>query len=452
LEPLDRDLARDTYLAAWMAALFAGRYADRCDLLEISQAARDLAPPGHTPVVADQLLDALAALIAIGPEAAAPSLRAISDLFLNFGVDPDAELCWGWFAQAAASATWDFQGWRTILARQVLIAGQAGALDQLPLMLSALGSVAAWSGDFTAAAAARARFDAVCEVTGTQVAPFIALHIAGLTGDAEQARPMIEATVTGARIHGQGIAEAFARWAGALLDNGLGRYAEALESALVAAADPLDPYIAPWALPEVVEAAVRTGDTETAGTALDRLARLARAVGSDEALGLEARSRALLSTGEAAESLYREAIERLGRTGLRPDLGRAHLLFGEWLRRENRRIEARAELRIAHESLADLGVAAFAERARRELLASGERARERAVETAGALTGQEALIARLARDGSTNPEIGAQLFISARTVEWHLRKVFTKLGIGSRRELAGAMARLGSLDDSRGTV
>ena len=192
-------------------------------------------------------------------------------------------------------------------------------------------------------------------------------------------------------------------------------------------------------MPEFIEAAARSGRAEGADDALKRLAESTRASGTDWALGIEARSRALLSDGEAAESLYREAIERLGRTRIRFELARAHLLYGEWLRRERRRMDAREQLRRAHEMLSDMGAEAFAERARRELAATGETVRKRSVETRDQLTAQEAQIARLARDGLSNPEIGARLFISPRTVEYHLHKVFTKLRIGSRIQLDGAL-------------
>jgi DNA-binding CsgD family transcriptional regulator len=190
-----------------------------------------------------------------------------------------------------------------------------------------------------------------------------------------------------------------------------------------------------WALPELVEAAVRRGEAELARDALERLAESTQPSGTDFGLGIEARSRALLSDGAAADGLYREAIDRLGRTRLRPELARAHLLYGEWLRRENRRVDVREQLRIAHDLFAAIGMEAFAERARIELLATGETARKRTVETSDALTAQEAVIARLARDGLSNPEIGTRLFISARTVQYHLGKVFTKLDISSRAQL-----------------
>jgi DNA-binding CsgD family transcriptional regulator len=234
-----------------------------------------------------------------------------------------------------------------------------------------------------------------------------------------------------------------AQWTAAVLYNGLARYEEAALAAQQAASKTFDPWSYMWALPELVEAAARTGDAGLAGDALARLAETTQPAGTDFGLGMEARCRALASDGVTADGLYREAIERLSRTRLRPELARTHLLYGEWLRRENRRTSARAQLRTAYEMLTAIGMEAFAERARRELIATGETVRKRSVETLTALTAQEACIARLAREGLTNPEIGARLFLSARTVEWHLRKIFTKLGIGSRRELSAALPRLG---------
>jgi DNA-binding CsgD family transcriptional regulator len=224
----------------------------------------------------------------------------------------------------------------------------------------------------------------------------------------------------------------------AALYNGLGRYADAFTAAGHATKN-AHPYVSPWALPELIEAATRTGNAHLATGALERLTDVTQAGGTDFGLGIQARSRALLSQGETAEGLHREAIGRLGRTRLRPELGRAHLLYGEWLRRENRRADAREQLRIAHDMLAAMGAGAFAGRARHELLAAGETVRRPAAEPVSTLSAQEVNIARLAADGHTNAEIGAQLFLSARTVEWHLRKIFTKVGISSRRELRKAM-------------
>jgi DNA-binding CsgD family transcriptional regulator len=240
-----------------------------------------------------------------------------------------------------------------------------------------------------------------------------------------------------------GVAATTAHWATAVLCNGLARYAEAAASARQAAADTFAPWLSMWALPELVEAAARSGNAALARDALERLAATTRPCGTDWALGTEARCRALLGDGGTADELYREAIDRLSRTLLRPELARAHLLYGEWLRREGRRVDAREQLRAAHDMLATIGMKAFAERAYRELLATGETLRRRNAEAVTTLTAQEAQIARLARDGRTNPEIGAQLFLSSRTVEWHLRKIFTKLGIVSRRELHAALAQLG---------
>jgi ATP/maltotriose-dependent transcriptional regulator MalT len=239
------------------------------------------------------------------------------------------------------------------------------------------------------------------------------------------------------------MAAAWAHWTAAVLYNGLARYKEAASAAQQATSNTLNPWMSMWAMPELVEAAARAGDVELARDALERLAETTQPCGNDVALGIEARCRALLSHGADADDRYREAIGRLSRTRLRPELARAHLLYGEWLRRENRRAGARAQLHTAYEMLAAIGMDAFAERARRELIATGETVRKRSVETVTTLTAQEAYIARLARDGLTNPEIGARLFLSARTVEWHLRKIFTKLGISSRRELHAALAQLG---------
>jgi len=262
----------------------------------------------------------------------------------------------------------------------------------------------------------------------------------GVTG------PLIEATIAAATAAGQGIAVAYAHWAAAIVANGLGRYEEALAAATAASQDTSTLHLSMWALPELIEAAARSGKTDLARQALDRLAAFTRAGGTDFGLGIQARCRALVSQGETAEGLYREAIDRLGRTQLRPELARAHLLYGEWLRREDRRVDARVQLRAAHDILDPIGMDAFAERARHELLATGETVRKRTAAAPVELTAQEAHIARLAVDGRTNAEIGGQLFLSARTVEWHLRKVFTKLGIGSRRELRQALGDLGQAD------
>ena len=266
--------------------------------------------------------------------------------------------------------------------------------------------------------------------------------LAALRGSQAELTPLLAAAIAAAEADGQGVAATCAHWSTAILYNGLGRYADALAAA-GQARDDSHLHVSMWAPPELVEAAVHTGHTEVAADALERLAERTRAGGTDFGLGLEARCRALMSQGQAAEGWYREAIERLGSARIRTELARAHLLYGEWLRRDRRRTDARAQLRTARDMLDAMGMEAFAERARRELIATGETARKRSVQTVTTLTAQEAYITRLARDGLTNPEIGARLFLSARTVEWHLRKIFTKLGIGSRRELGAALAQLG---------
>ena len=454
LEPLNLDLARETYLTAWMAALFAGRLAGADDLLEVSRAARALPPRAGPPRPVDLVLDGLTLLVTDGPAAAAPTLRQAVSAFSGAAVSAADELRWGWLAQATASALWDDEAWRAMLVRQLRLARDAGALERLPILLAALGTAFAWSGDFAAAAALVAEVDAVCEATGTRAAPFTAIMLACMRGYHAEATRLIEATVAEARAGGQGNAVAYAHWSAAILANGLGRYADALTAARAASEDTASLYISMWALPELIEAAARSGNEPAAAAALERLTDLTQAGGTQFGLGVQARCRALLSGPKAAEGLYREAIDRLGRTKLRPELARARLLYGEWLRRVNRRVDARAELRAAHDTLDAIGMAAFAERARRELLATGETVRKRSVEGGSKrsveggseLTAQEVDIARLVVDGHTNPEIGAQLFLSARTVEWHLSKVFAKLGIGSRRELRRALADLGPAD------
>jgi len=446
LEPLDLGLARETYLSAWMAALFAGRLAGPGDLLEVSRAATALPPLAHPPRPADLVLDGLARLVSNGPAAAAPRLRQAARAFTGPEITVEEELRWGLFAQACASALWDDDAWCTMLARQVRCARDAGELDLLPILLGALGTATIWSGDFAESAALIAEADAVCEAIGSPAAPFAAMMLASLQGHQAEAASLTEATIAQAATGGQGIAITYAHWVTAILHNGLGRYEEAMAAAKEASEDTPGLYVSMWALPELIEAGARSGHQHVAGDALAQLADITQAGGTNFGLGIEARSRALVSGPELAEDLYREAIDRLGRTRLRPELARAHLVYGEWLRRENRRTDARAQLRTAHGMLSMMGAEAFAGRARRELLATGETVRKRTAGVPSTLTAQEAHVARLAGEGLTNPEIGAQLFLSARTVEWHLRKIFTKLGISSRRELVRALPPAGQLD------
>src|SRR5690348_9927949 len=440
LEPLNRDMARDTYLTAWLAASFAGPLAGAGHMLEVSRAAQALPPPERPARPLDLLLDGFAKLVTDGSAAAAPALRQAASAFASEDIPANDRLQFGPMAQGAAIALWDEDGQRAILLRQVQLARSVGALEQLPIDLVALAIDDAWRGDFAAAVSLIAECDAVCEATGAiRVALIAAMFLGALRGDGAEVTPLIEGTLTAAEGGGQGSAATAAHWAAAVLHNGLGRYADALAAAEEATRD-AQVFVSILVVPELVEAAARTGNTDVAAAALRRLEETTQPSGNDLALGIEARSRALLSEGETAERLYQEAVDRLGRTQLRPDLARAHLLYGEWLRRQSRRLDARQHLRIAYDMLTAIGMEAFAERARRELVATGEQVRRRADENSDQLTAQETLIARLAGDGQSNAEIGAQLFISTRTVEWHLRKVFTKLGVSSRSEVRRALA------------
>ncbi len=445
LEPLNLDLARETYLTAWSAASLAGHLAGAGDVLEVSRAANTLPPPGDPPRLIDLLLDGLARLVTDSPAAAAAALRQAVNACAAGEVSRDEGLRWGWIA---ATVLWDEDAGRAIIARQVQLARDAGALEQLPTNLIALAMSDAWRGEFVAAASLIAETDAVAEVTGSRIAPYTRMFLASLRGNQAELTSLVAVADAQAATEGQGVAATYAQWTAAILHNGLGGYAEAFAAARQAS-DHSHQYVSAWALPELIEAAVRTGNGQGAADALEQLAERTQAGETDFGLGLEARCRALLSHGSSADDRYREAIGRLSRTRLRPELARAHLLYGEWLRREGRRVDAREQLRTAYDMLAGIGMEAFAERARRELIATGETVRTRSVETITTLTAQEAYIARLARDGLTNPEIGLRLFLSARTVEWHLRKIFAKLGIGSRRELNAALASLGG--DSRAT-
>lgn len=440
LESLDADRARETYLDAWVASTVAGTVAEPGGrLLEVSTVIRSAPPAAQPPRPCDLLLDALATLITDGRSAAEPMLRRAVDAFLADHVSSDEWLHWGILAQMAAMALWDFDSWVVLSSQQVAFARASGALAPLSIALNGHGMTATQRGDLAAATALAAEKDVVNEVTGIRLAATCDLLLAGYRGRPSEAVPLFAATVEEATARGEGLAIQMANWAAATLYNGLGRYGEALAAAQTAADETYQPMSLQLMLPELVEAAVRSGNRAVAGDALRRLSAMTVIESADWGKGLEARSRALVSEGAAAEQCYAEAVERLGRTPLRPELARAHLLYGEWLRRENRRVDARHQLRTAYDLFATIGTDAFAERARNELLATGEKVRKREVDTRSELTPQEEHIARLAREGRSNPEIGAQLFISARTVEWHLRKVFSKLGITSRKELHNAL-------------
>jgi len=439
LESFDLELARGAYLTAYGAGISAAHLGDAGVFLEICRSAENLHAAHGTQAPLDLLLEGLARMHTDGRAVAIPIFqRAVSALAQLPAGDV---VRWGWTTPMASNVMWDSDASTAIFERQARIVREAGALAELPLFLSAVAIDKVWIGDVAGAEVLIAESDSVAAVTGSQLPPFAALRLRCLQGREAEASALIEATVTMAEGVGAGLAVRVAQWAAAVLYNGLARYEEAASAARQVTATDIDPYQSMWCLPELVESAARIGETDLARTALERLAEMTLPAGTDFALGILARSRALLSDGATAEGLYREAIERLSRAQLRPELARAHLLYGELLRREGRRVDAREQLRTANDLFVAIGMEAFAERARRELLATGETVRKRSVETQDQLTPQELQIARLAADGHTNPEIGAQLFLSRRTVEWHLRKVFDKLEIASRRELPAALGR-----------
>ena len=433
-EPLDAQLARDTYLDALSAALFAGRLAAGPGARQVAEAVR-AAPPAHRPRKDDALLEGLAVLYTDGYPPAAPLLHRAVSAFVTEELTMDEALRFAWLAAATAASLWDDVSWDILTRRHLEMVREAGALSALPLALNTRTVVQLFTGDLASGASLVEETRSVTEVTRSSLAPYGEVGLLAVQGNAELAEPLIRDALDDVVHRGEGVGVNMVQWARAVLCNGLCRYGEAFRAARDAAANPLELGPPGWALVELIEAGVRTGNTEVAAAALEQLSVMTRASGTEWALGIEAGRRALLSEGRTAEELYREAVDRLAGTMVHVELARTQLLFGEWLRREGRRVDARAQLRTAHETLTAMGVEAFAERARHELLATGEAVRKRTVETSRELTAQEAHIARLAAQGLTNPEIGAALYISPRTVEWHLRKIFTKLEVSTRREL-----------------
>jgi DNA-binding CsgD family transcriptional regulator len=337
---------------------------------------------------------------------------------------------------------WDFESWQALAARQVQVARDMGALVHLQFALTFLVVTQILGGELGAAAQLIEEDRLIAQATGNPAVAHTAMMLAAWRGQEAQASELIDTMVQEATGRGLGRLVASGNYASSVLHNGLGRPAAARDAA--ARAFENDPVgHGPLVIPELAEAASRTGDVALVRTALEWLSERTRVTPTEWVLGMEARVSALVSDRDDAETLHCESIEHLGRTRIRAELARAHLLYGEWLRREGRRVDAREQLRTAHTMLDTMGVEAFAERARRELLATGETARKRTVETRDQLTAQEAQIAQLAGEGHTNPEIGARLFISPRTVEWHLRKVFPKLGVSSRKELRRALPAAG---------
>ncbi|HXO07528.1 MAG TPA: helix-turn-helix transcriptional regulator, partial [Solirubrobacteraceae bacterium] len=433
LEPLDVPLSRHAYLSAIRVATVAGRLGP--GTLEVARTALQAPRVPGEPRAVDLLVDGLAVRFTDGYAASAPALRLALRALCEDGEREAVSVRWPWFARRVAPELFEDDAWHYLATRSVQLTREAGALVALQVALTHLAHVRCLEGNLDGASSLLDEADEIASVTGTEPFHIGRLWLAGYRGNEMEATVLFETAEPAAIARGgEGIVLTFAEQARAVLYNGLGRYEAALPSAQSAGKRD-EIMVSVWSLPELVEAATRCGQGDVANAAIESLSERTRAAGTELALGMEARSRALVSDGAVAERLYREAIERLGRTRLAFELARAHLLYGEWLRRRRRRIDARDRLRAAQDMFTSFGAEAFAARARRELLATGETARKRTVETRDELTAQETQIAQFARDGLSNAEIGARLFISPRTVEYHLHKVFTKLDITSREQL-----------------
>jgi DNA-binding CsgD family transcriptional regulator len=438
LEPLEPTLARDTYLDALSAAMFAGRLAagPGPGMRQVAQAVGE-APKPLTPGKADLLLEGMAVLYTEGYAASAPLLHHAVQAFGREDLTLDEAFHSAWLAAVAAVDLWDDVHWDVLSQGYLDTVRQAGALSLLPVALGSRAVFDVHRGDLAAAAALVAESHWIAEVTGGEntLTPMPEAWLAAMRGQERRAEDLIQDTLDAATALGQGVALNMMFSARAVLCNGLGRYDDALAAASEAAADPLELGPTKWALAELIEAGVRSGNTGAAAAAFEQLSAMTRASGTELALGIESAKGALLCDDDSAEELYREALERLGHTGIRVEFARSQLRYGEWLRRQGRRADARTQLRAAYEALTAMGVEAFASRARHELAATGEAVGKDTIETLGDLTAQEAHIARLAGEGLTNSEIAAALYLSTRTVEWHLRKIFAKLGVTTRRQL-----------------
>jgi DNA-binding CsgD family transcriptional regulator len=436
LGPVDAELSRATYLDAFSAAIFAGRLADPGGgVLEVARLAATAPRPPHSPQVLDLLLDGLVASATEGYRVGSPILREALDDF-GAGMSVEDELHWLWLKSVAALRVWEDDRWEAISTRHVQLARDTGALSELPLALLSRTYVLLFSGELGAAESLSDETLAINEAITSKLAPYGALGVAAFRGEEAETLALIETTLEDVKRRGEGVGITFAEWANAVLHNGLGKFDKAYAAAQRATAYDPDPGSLIWPAVELIEAAARTGATQTATRAYAGLSEMTKASGTNWALGLQARTYALLTDGKEAETLYREAIDHLGRTRMRADLARAHLLYGEWLRRQRRPTDAREQLRTAHRMFEAIGMKAFADRASSELRGAGEKVYKSSVAARHSeLTAQEAQIARLAREGLSNPEIATRLFVSAHTVQYHLRKVFAKLGIASRTQL-----------------
>jgi DNA-binding CsgD family transcriptional regulator len=447
LEQLDARLSSETYLEALGAAIFAGRLAGDVGEREAAEAARAAPVGSQSRGLASVLVEAVAIRYTEDyASAVAPLKRALQEFLLEARRGAHEIMHWLWLAcpvapEPIAPEVWDDEAWHELAARAVEFAREAGALGVLPVALAYRAGVHVHAGEFATAATLIDEAESITAATGNPPLRYTSLLLVAWRGDEAHALTTIAAAVRDATARGEGRVLGLVGYVTAVLYNGLGRYTEALAGGQ-RGCEHDDLGFFSWSLVETVEAAVRVGDQQAAAGALVALEERTLTAGGDWALGILARSRALLSSGPEADALYREAIERLGHTRILVHCARAHLVYGEWLRREQRRSEAQDHLRIAHDMLDRIGAEAFADRARRELLATGERVRPHTAPAHAALTPQETQIARLASAGHTNSAIGSQLFISPRTVEYHLGKVFTKLGITTRRELRPALTRL----------
>jgi DNA-binding CsgD family transcriptional regulator len=438
LAPIDADLSRSTYLEALSAAMIVEGLAVGGAVAEVSRAMAAAPKPTHAPKPHDLLLEGMSAWYSDGYAAVVPFFRRALAGF-DRAKSLEDELRWLWLASLAAIVVWDDESWDKLSDRHVRLARSSGALSEIPLALTSRTLMLVFIGDLTAAAPLIEELDAAMQATGVRLAPFGAMALTAFSGDEARAEALIDATTHEAAARGEGIS-VIACWARAAMNNAIGDYQKAMTAARHATDQKGTLGSPPWALVELIEAAARAGATDVAENALHDLTEMAAVSGSGWALGVEARSRALLSEGAVAERYHRRAIEHLGRTRVRTALARAHLLYGEWLRRERRRTHAREQLRTAAELFEAMGMAGFADRARRELLATGESARNRVVRTGAVeLTAQETQIALLARDGLSNAEIGMRLFISPKTVQYHLGKIFAKFAITSRSQLGNVL-------------
>jgi DNA-binding CsgD family transcriptional regulator len=436
LELHDPKQARETYLDAITAAIFAGTLAYAGHARDVARAVLAAPPPLGPPSASDLLLQGLALLIAEGPAAGTPVAKQALERFRSNSVSTEECLRWSWLAGRTASFIWDYDTWDALTSRQLESARAAGVLSVLPLTLSTAAGVQLFAGRLSEAESLFEQAEAVADATDTRTARYAAVLVAAFRGYEQEAREFIDAAAKDFAARGEGMGVTLTKCATAVLCNGLTRYEEAYAAAEDALESPNELWFWPWATVELIEAASRTGRAAAARPAFEQLTESTAASGAVWGAAIEDRCHALLSEGALAEALYRSAIDRLLPTALRLDLARTHLLFGEWLRRESRPADAREQLRSAHNLFTDFGSASYAERARIELAATGERTRKRSFDSNGRLTPQETRVAQLASQGGTNAEIAAQMFISLSTVEYHLHKAFRKLGVKSRTQLA----------------